>query len=461
VLTEATSPADVLAASFGGELVDSTHDEFDSLRAVYNGMVDRRPSLIARPAGAADVIAAVNSARAEGLAVAVRSGGHSIAGNGVGDDALLIDLRRMKGVRVDPVRRTARANGGVDWGEFDRETQAFGLATPAGRITTTGVGGFTLGGGYGWLTPKYGLAADNLISADIVTGNGELVTASETENQELFWGLRGGGGNFGVVTSFEFRLHPVGPMIVGGLLGWPIAEAPDLIRTWRDFMDSAPDELSSAVAQLPVTPPEEFVPAELQGQPVVGIIFAWVGDPEEGLELVAPFKEANPAFDLVGPMPYLALEGMLDGFAPYGVRNYWRGDHLRELSDGAIDAFTSNPPTGLELPTQMIIFRHGGAVARVPEDATAFSNRDTPYMFHPIGAWPDPARDEAHLEWVRRSSEAMAPYTTGGVYLNFMSDDSARLGFSPAKWERLVALKDRYDPDNLFRFNQNIPPSGS
>jgi FAD/FMN-containing dehydrogenase len=461
VLTEATSPAEALAAAFGGELVDSTHDEFDSLRAVYNGMVDRRPSLIARPTGTADVIAAVNYARAEGLAVAVRSGGHSIAGNGVGDDALLIDLRRMKGVRVDPKARKARANGGVDWGEFDRETQAFGLATPAGRITTTGVGGFTLGGGYGWLTPKYGLTADNLISADIVTGNGEFLTASETENEELFWGLRGGGGNFGVVTSFEFRLHPVGPMIVGGLLGWPIAEAPGLIRKWRDFMDTAPDELSSAVAQLPAAPPEEFVPAELQGKPVVGIIFAWVGDPDEGLELVAPFKEAGPAFDLVGPMPYLALEGMLDGFAPYGVRNYWRGDHLRELSDGAIDAYTANPPTGLDLPTQMILFRHGGAVARVPDDATAFSNRDTPYMFHPIAAWPDPARDEAHLGWVRRSSEAMRPYTTGGVYLNFMSDDSARLGFSREKWQRLVALKDEYDPTNMFRFNQNIPPSGS
>jgi FAD/FMN-containing dehydrogenase len=461
MLDQATA-TDRLAQVFSGELVDPGHDDFDALRAVYNGMIDRRPALIARPRGAADVVAAVNYAREEGLAVAVRSGGHNIAGNAIADDALLIDLAHMRGVRVDPKARTARAGAGTLWGEFDHETQAFGLATPGGRVTTTGVGGFTLGGGYAWLSPKYGLTIDNLISADVVTADGQFVTASETENEELFWGLRGGGGNFGVVTSFEFRLHPVGPMVMGGLVGWPIAEAPRLLRKWRDFMDAAPDELSSAFVQLPMAPPEDFVPPEAHGQPAMGIAFLYVGDPDEGLELVRPFRDAEPAFDLLGPMPYLAFQAMLDGFAPHGVRNYWRGDHLRELSDGAIDAYTANAPIGLDLPTQMIIFRHGGAVKRVPDDAMAFSNREADYMFHPIAAWPDPSRDDAHIDWVRRAAKAMQPYGTGGLYLNFISDDDkVRAGFSPGKWDRLVALKDRYDPTNMFRFNQNVPPSGA
>jgi FAD/FMN-containing dehydrogenase len=459
MLDQATA-TDRLAEIFAGDLVDSSHEDFDALRAVYNGMIDRRPALIARARGAADVIAAVNYARDEGLAVAVRSGGHNIAGNAIADDALLIDLAHLRGVRVDPKARTARAAGGTLWGEFDHETQAFGLATPGGRVTTTGVGGFTLGGGYAWLSPKYGLTSDNLISADVVTADGKLVTASETENKELFWGLRGAGGNFGVVTSFEFKLHPVGPIVMGGIMGWPQSEAGGLIRKWRDFMNAAPDELSSAVVQLPIAPPEEFVPPELQGQPAMGMAFLYAGDPAEGLELVRPFREASPAFDLLGPMPYVAFQAMLDPFAPHGVRNYWRGEHLKELSDGAIDAYTDNAPIGLDLPTQMIIFRHAGAVKRVPDDATAFSHREADYMFHPIAAWPDPSRDDAHIEWVRRSSAAMKPHATGGVYLNFISDDdSVRAGFSPEKWERLVALKDRYDPTNMFRFNQNIPPS--
>jgi FAD/FMN-containing dehydrogenase len=454
------TPTDRLAQAFAGDLVDSEHDDFDRLRAVYNGMIDRRPALIARAGGAADVMAAVNFAREEGLAVAVRSGGHNIAGNANGDGALLIDLAGVRGVRVDPKARTARAAGGTLWGEFDHETQAFGLATPGGRVTTTGVGGFTLGGGYAWLSPKYGLTIDNLISADVVTADGQLVTASETENEELFWGLRGGGGNFGVVTSFEFKLHPVGPIVMGGIMGWPIDQAGGLIRAWRDFMDAAPDELSSAVVQLPMAPPEDFVPPEAQGQPAFGIAFLYAGDPAEGLELVAPFREAGPVFDLVGPMPYVAFQAMLDGFAPHGVRNYWRGDHLAELTDDAIDAYTAHAPIGLDLPTQMIIFRHAGAVKRVPDDAMAFSNREADYMFHPIAAWPDPSRDDAHMDWVRRSSAAMKPYGTGGLYLNFISDhDKVRAGFSPEKWDRLVALKDRYDPTNMFRFNQNVPPS--
>jgi FAD/FMN-containing dehydrogenase len=250
-------------------------------------------------------------------------------------------------------------------------------------------------------------------------------------------------------------------MIVGGLLGWPLSEASSMIRAWRDFMETAPEELGSGVAILPAAPPEEFVPADLQGNPMVGIVICWIGDIADGLDLLKPFKEASPAFDLVGPMPYLALQGMLDPFAPPGVRSYWRGEHLHELSDGAIDAYVDNAPVGLDLPTQMIIFRHGGAVSRVSEDATAFSHREPAYMFHPIAIWPDPARDDAHIDWVRRSSAAMKPFATGGVYLNFMSESPVQAGYTAEKWDRLVALKDRYDPTNMFRFNQNIPPSGA
>jgi FAD/FMN-containing dehydrogenase len=459
---EATSPAEVLAGAFGGELIDGTHESFDTLRAVFNGMVDRRPTIIARATGLADVVATINYAKAEGLNVAVRSGGHSAAGLSVADDAVMLDMTPMNGVRVDPKARTARAGGGTLWGKFDRETQVFGLATPGGRATTTGIGGFTTGGGYAWISPKFGLALDNLISADVVTADGEVLVASEKENEDLFWGIRGGGGNFGVVTSFEFQLHPVGPMIVGGLLLWPLDAARDVMRAWRDHMDKAPEELSGGVAILPAAPPEEFIPAELHGKPIFGIIAGWIGDLEEGPDAVQPFKDLNPAVDLLGPMPYLAFQALVDPFAPHGLRNYWRGEHLTGLSDEAIDAYVDSAPVGLDLPTQMIVFRHGGAVSRVPDDATAFSHRQAAYLFHPIACWPDPARDDAHIDWVRRASAAMKPFATGGVYLNFMGDtDAVRAGYSPEKWQRLVELKDRYDPTNMFRFNQNIPPSGS
>ena len=464
MLEQATSAADQLAEAFGGELVNREHDSFDALRAVYNGSITRSPAMIARCTGPADVIAAINYARAEGLAVAVRSGGHSVAGNGTCDDGVLLDLSPMKGVRVDPKARTARAGAGTLWGEYDRETQVFGLATPGGRVTTTGVGGFTLGGGYGWISAKYGLTCDNLISADVVTADGEIVTASEKENEELFWGLRGGSGNFGVVTSFEFQVHPLGPIIAAGLLLWPLDEAAKIGRLWRDFSESAPDELGTGCALLPAAPPEEFVPVELHGKPIFGVILCWTGDADEGLEAVQPLKGAGPAVDLVGPMPYRAFQAMLDPFAPPGWRNYHRGEHIRELPDEAIDAYVAEAPAGLHPMTQSIIFRNGGAISRVPKNATAATHRDPPYMYHPIACWDDPARDDEHLDWVRRSSDALKPFATGGVYLNFTGEEGAdrvRSGFENEIWERLVALKNKYDPGNMFRFNQNIKPSGA
>jgi FAD/FMN-containing dehydrogenase len=461
---QATSPAEVLAETFGGELVNREHESFDALRAVYNGSISRRPAMIARCAGAADVIAAINYARAEGLAVGVRSGGHSVAGNGTCDDGVLLDLSPMKGVRVDVKNRTARSGAGVQWGEYDRETQAFGLATPGGRVTTTGVGGFTLGGGYAWISAKYGLTCDNLISADVVTADGEFLTASEKENEELFWGLRGGSGNFGVVTSFEFECHPLGPIIAAGLLLWPLAEAKEKMRMWRDFCESAPDELGAGCACLPAAPPEEFVPTELHGKPVFAIISCWTGSVDEGLEALQPLKDAGPAVDLMGPMPYRAFQGMLDPFAPPGWRNYHRGEHIRELPDAAVDAFVDAAPVGLHPMTQHIMFRNGGAISRVKEGSTAATHRDAPYMYHPIACWDDPARDDEHIEWVRRASDALKPFATGGVYLNFTGEEAigrVQTGFDADVWERLVALKDKYDPTNMFRFNQNIPPSGS
>src|SRR5919198_450217 len=328
-----TEPAVELGEGFKGELIRPGDDGFDAARAVYNGSIDKRPAMIVRPRGAADVIDAVNYAREGGLALAVRCGGHSVAGNGTVDGGVLVDLASLKGIHVDPEARTARVNGGVLVGELDRETQLFGLATPSGRVTTTGVGGFTLGGGYAWLSPKYGLACDNLVSADVVTADGRLVTASESENDDLFWGLRGGSSNFGVVTSYEFRLHPVGPMVLAGLLIHPIEEARDRIQAVRDYVESAPEELATGMGILQA-PPAEFIPPHLHGKPLLGFFVLFIGDPNEGSTVVAPLKGIGPpAVDLVGPMPYTAFQSLIDPFAPRGWLNYHRGIHLTGFPD--------------------------------------------------------------------------------------------------------------------------------
>jgi FAD/FMN-containing dehydrogenase len=462
-----TSPNDTtieaFRADFRGELIRPSDETYHESRRVFNGMIDRRPALIVRPTGAADVVEAVKLARESGLPLAVRCGGHSLAGNGVCDGGLVIDLSRMKGVRVDPAARTARANAGVLWGEFDRETQLFGLATPGGRVSTTGLGGFTLGGGYGWLSPKFGLTCDNLISADVVTADGRLVTASERENADLFWGLRGSGANFGVVPSYEHRLHRLGPIVVGGLLLHPIDRAEEVARAYRDYVESAPDELASAIAVL-MAPPEPFVPEHLQGKPVLGIIVLYAGAVEDAERVVAPLKRLGPpAVDLVQPMPYTAFQALLDPTAPWGLHGYTRALHLRDLSDGAIDVVLQyGPEIAATSPwSQMVVFRHGGAVARVPEGATAFSHRGAAYMAHPIANTENPADIDRHLDWIRRVSAAMRPFATGGVYLNLEADegvDKVRANFSAEKYAKLAALKAKWDPQNLFRLNQNIKP---
>jgi FAD/FMN-containing dehydrogenase len=438
---------------------------YEEARRVFNAMIDRHPAVIARCASTADVTAAVSAARERGLAVAVRGGGHSFSGLSTCDDGMVIDLRGLSSIVVDPQARTARAGGGVLWGEFDSATQAHGLHTPGGRVTTTGLGGFTTGGGYGWTSCKYGLACDNLISAEVVLADGRVVRASEREHAELFWGIRGGGGNFGIVTEFEFRLHPLGPIVLAGLAMFPIGRARDVLRRWRDWADVAPDELSTGCVVL-TAPPEPFVPPELHGQPVLAIPVLYVGRPEAGEAAVQPLKDLGPAVDHIGPMPYTAFQAALDPLAPYGgARMYARGEYMRELSDAAIEVFLARATdlAALGAPlSQMVILRIGQGVAAVPDEATAFSHRDASYLFHPISAWASPADDERMIAATRAFAAAMRPFSTGASYLNFTHEpDRVRDAYGDRKYARLVGLKDTYDPANLFRLNQNIRPSQS
>ena len=450
--------AEQLADDFGGQIIHPDDQIYDATRSIYNGMIDRRPALIVRPSGTADVIAAVNFAREHGEPIAVRCGGHSVAGHSMPDGGVVLDLALMKGVHVDRDRGVARANGGVLWGEYDRETQAFGMHTPGGRMTTTGVGGFTTGGGYGWTSTKFGLTCDNLASADVVTADGRLLRASEDENEDLFWGIRGGSGNFGVVTSFEFRVHPLGPMMLGGLMVFPLEKAEEAMTAYVQLVADPPDELATAAVLL-TAPPEEFVPAHLHGKIVLGFPISYAGDPEEGAKVVAPLKAVGPAVDLVGPMPYRAFQTILDPMSPHGLRNYWRGLHLKELSDDFVEKFLQLPPEGLSPFSFLVLFQHGGAVSRIEEDATAFGHRDATFIVHPIACWEDPADDERHRGWVTDVTDSMQAFTTGGVYLNFMADeDRVQAGYGPDKYEQLVTLKRKYDPDNAFRFNHNITP---
>ena len=451
-----------LGPGFAGEVILPAGEGYDEACRMFNSMADRRPAVIARTASTDDVVAAVNHARERGLELAVRCGGHSVAGLSTCADGLLIDLAGMKQIEIDPDARIARTGGGVLWGEFDKATQEHALHTPGGRITTTGVGGFTTGGGYGWTSSKHGLTCDNLVSAEVVTADGRVLTASEDENEDLFWGIRGGGGNFGVVTRFDFRLHELGPVVLAGLAIWPLDRASEVQRAWRDYADGAPDELSTATVIL-TAPPEEFVPEHLRMQTAFGMAAMYVGDAEEGAPVIQPLKDLEPEVDLIQPMPYTDFQAILDPSAPKGYRNYWRGEYLSGLSDEAIDTFLGHAPetVGMSPPfSQDIIFRIGQGVTAVADDATAFSHRGADYLFHPIAVWEDPGDDERVIAANRAFAEAMRPYRTGGAYLNFTpEEDRVRDAYGEAKYERLVALKDKYDPDNLFRRNQNIKPS--
>lgn len=446
---------------FRGALLRPGDEGYDAARRVWNGMVDRRPALIARCTGVADVIAAVNFARDNDLLVAVRGGGHNVSGNAVCDDGLMIDLSPMKGIRVDPARQTAVAQGGVTWGEFDRETQAFGLATTGGQVSTTGIAGLTLGGGVGILMHKYGLVVDNLIAVDLVTPDGQFVHASADENAELFWGLRGGGGNFGVATAFEYQLHPLGPIVLGGMAIYPAEQARELLHFYRRFTAEAPDELGTIIAFL-TAPPAPFIPPELQGKPAVAVVLCYAGPVEEGQRAVEPLKVFGPpAVDLIGPMPYTAVQQLFDAGVPPGLQVYLKSEHLADLSDAVTDTLLAHTATITSPLTSVALFPLGGAVARVPNDATAFSFRDVAYDYIIFSMWDDPAESERHIAWTREFAAAMERFSVG-VYVNEMMNEGearVRAAYKPATYDRLVALKNRYDPTNLLRMNQNIKPT--
>ena len=458
-----TSTEPVLSAGFKGDTIRPQDRDFDAARAVYSRSIDRRPALIVRPTGAADVIDAMTYAREANLPLVVRCGGHSVAGTSSCEGGVLIDLSSLKGVHVDADRGTAIAQGGTLWGEYDRETQLFGLATPGGRVTTTGVGGFALGGGYGWLSPKFGLTCDNLVGADVVTADGRLVHASEDENPELLWGLRGAGANFGVVTAYELKLHKVGPILLAGMLVVPNEDTADIVRAYREYVEQAPEELVTALATV-LAPPEDFVPPELVGKPALGIVAAYIGDPDVGQEAFGPLRELMAGgLDLTQPMPYTAFQGMLDGFAPKGWLNYHRGQHLNGISDEIIEPYLEVGRSIHSPMTQGIMFRHGGAVSRVDENATAAGNRAAPYMAHPIACWDTADQTDYEMDWVRRFSAAVAPAATGATYLNFepgTTRSDVMAGFGGEKYAKLVELKDRWDPTNVFQSNHNIAPTG-
>ncbi len=440
------------AASLRGALLRPGEDGYDRARQVWNGMIDRRPALIARCTGAADVIAAVRFAHDHRILVSVRGGGHNITGNAVCAGGLMIDLSPMKGIRVDPVARTARAEAGLTWGEYNRETQAFGLASTGGVVSTTGIAGLTLGGGLGWLMGKHGLSCDNLLSADMVTADGQLLTASAERNPELFWGLRGGGGNFGVVTSFEYRLHPVDPVLAGMVLH-PMAKAREVLRFYRDYARACPDELTAFAALM--TSPE--------GAPVVAIVVGHIGDLADGERLVAPVRKfGSPLVDTIAPTSYVALNTMFDAAFPYGgVQRYWKSSFLKELGDDVLEILVERAAT-MRSPLSMVGFFHvHGAASRVDANATAFGLRDDQWDYDVISQWTDPAESAGHIQWTRKFWTAVEPFASGAVYVNHLdAEEGTRIGAAYShNYGRLVALKNRYDPTNLFRLNQNIKPT--
>jgi FAD/FMN-containing dehydrogenase len=455
-----------LPDGYRGQALRPGDAEYDAARAVYNRMIDRRPAVIVRPTGAADIRDAVAFARQQRLPLAVRCGGHSVAGVSMVEGGVQIDLSSLKGVQIDPERGTAICNAGVLWGEYDREAEMFGLATPGGRVTTTGVGGFCLGGGYGWLSTKYGLTCDNLVSADLLTASGELLHVTDETNPELMWGLRGAGANFGVVTSFEFRLHQVRPLMLAGLLAVPNDGdgAREVAYGVRDYAEQAPEDLAVATVTA-LAPPEDFVPPELVGKPVLMVVVAWLGDTADAEDAVRPLRQLTAGgVDLVQPMPYTALQAILDPNNPPGMLNYHRGMHLTSLPDDVIDGYLAN---GREIGSPLtggVIFHHGGAISRVGEDDTAVSDRSAPYMAHPIACWDDPADTDREIAWVHEFTDAVAAARTGHVYLNFepeTSEENVRAGFSSGKYERLAALKEQWDPENLFSGNHNIAPQSA
>jgi FAD/FMN-containing dehydrogenase len=444
-----------------GELILPDSANYDEARTIWNAMIDKRPAAIARCTGVADVVAAVHFARNSGMTLAVRGGGHNIAGNALCDGGLVIDLSRMNAVRVDSLARRAFVGPGARLCDVDRETQAFGLATPLGINSTTGIAGLTLGGGFGWLTTQFGMTVDNLVSARVVTADGGTLRASGDENSDLFWALRGGGGNFGIVTEFEFQLHRVGPDILAGLIVFPFPEAKTVLQKLRNFVASGPPNLNVWTV-VRKAPPLPFLPAEVHGQEIIALAVFYSGDPEEGKRLLAPLRGfGTPCGEHVGVQPYTAWQQAFDPLLTPGARNYWKSHNFSTLPDGVFDTVLEYAGRLPSPHCEIFIGRLGGAAARVTTDAMAYVNRDANFVMNVHGRWETPREDAACIEWARDFFRAAARYATGGVYVNFMTDDGTDRIASAygSNFARLAQIKARYDPKNLFCVNQNITPA--
>jgi FAD/FMN-containing dehydrogenase len=449
-----------LRAACRGQVVTREDADYAVARKVYNGMIDRHPRAIVRAADVADVIAAVHFARDSGLDLSVRGGAHSVPGFGTNDEGLVIDLGRMRGTRVDAARRTARAEGGATWGDFFHATYPYGLATTGGIISTTGIGGLTLGGGIGHLSRGCGLSIDNLISADVVTADGKVLVASERENEELFWAIRGGGGNFGVVTSFEYRMHPVKDVFVG-LVFFELSAARQILEFYREYIASAPEQMGAFFAWQ-IAPPLPFIPPEKHGKTFCLIVACWTGPLEQGEKMLEPIRKAGPvAAELVTPMPFPALNSAFDPLLPPGLQHYWKACFTPSLTSAAIDAHLEHGPKVPVVNATMHIYPINGACHRVAPDATAFAYRDAQFATVIAGMWPDPADNAKNTQWVKGYYAALQPHSAAGGYVNFMAgDDQGRIRDNyKANYDRLAAAKKRYDPGNLFHMNQNIKPA--
>jgi FAD/FMN-containing dehydrogenase len=452
-----------ITTGFAGELLAPGDERYDEARSIWNGAIDRRPTLIARCTGTGDVVAALRHARERDLPIAVRGGGHGVAGLAVCDDGMVIDLSPMRSVAVDPVARTVRAQGGALWGDVDAATQLHGLATVGGIVTHTGIAGLTLGGGIGWLMRRYGATVDNFLGAELVTAAGEVLRVDDASDPELMWGLRGGGGNFGVVTAFDYRLHEVGPTVFAGPIYYALEDAPEVLRFYRDWIADAPDELTTIV-QLRKAPPLAFLPADVHGRPVLAVVCCYAGSAERGDEVLAPLRRFGaPLIDAVGLRQYVELQELFNASVPHGWHYYWKSWELPPLTDGAIDTLVEQAWRISSPRSYIIVFQLGGAVARVGEQATAYPQRDAAHNVNINAAWlPDDREPERHVEWARACFAALEPFAEGRAYVNFLGDEGAdrvRAAYGEEKYVRLVALKRAHDPENVFALNQNIAPA--
>jgi len=445
-----------------GPLIGPGSSEYDECRSVWNAMIDRKPGLIARCLGVSDVVEAVRFAREHNLLLSIKSGGHNIAGLAVADGAFMLDLSLMRGVWVDPERKIARAQGGCLLGDIDRETQLHGLAAVLGFVSQTGTAGLTLGGGFGYLTRRFGWTTDNVTAMELVTADGELVRASASENAELFWGTRGGGGNFGVVTGIDYKLYPVGPEIMGGIVAYHASDAPEVVKFYREFAEQAPPELT-LVCLMRLAPPAPWLPSDVHGKPIVAILACYTGDQGKAADVVAPIKNfGNPVADILMPRPYVQQQSLLDATQPKGRRYYWKSEYLSELPDKLQDVCIAHAEKICSPHSAVILFQLGGALNDLPEDHSPVGNRDTRYVLNIAGSWDEAADDDKNITWARAAWEDMREFSTGGTYVNFLTEDESRervetsLGSS---LQRLSEIKSKWDPDNFFRTNRNIKPA--